>query len=163
MKNTIPVDVTGDIDVGLVSWIWTLTGYYRAIDAKGASLDIVAGTRYLDVTQKVDWEFTGNVEDVPLPERMGDAEYSLTNWDLIFGLRGRLGLGAKKVWFIPYYFDIGAGDSDLTWQGVAGLGYAFGWGELVAAWRHLYYDMPSDKAIGDMAFSGPMVGVDFRW
>ena len=158
-----PVDVTGDIKVDLQSWVWTLTGYFRAIDSKGASLDILAGGRYLNVTQKVDWEFTSNVGNVPFSERMGDAETSLTNWDVIFGFRGRFALGAQKAWFIPYYLDIGTGDSDLTWQGVAGLGYAFGWGELVAAWRHLYYDMPSGMAIGDMAFSGPVAGVTFRW
>jgi len=58
---------------------------------------------------------------------------------------------------------MGAGESDLTWQGVAGLGYAFRWGEVAAAWRYLYYDLPSDKAIRDMSFSGPEIGVTFRW
>lgn len=162
-NNAVPVNVTGDMKIDLESWILTLAGYYRALDTKGASLDILAGTRYLDVTQKVDWEFTGNVGEVPLPERVGDAKTSLSNWDVIVGLKGRFAFGAKKAWFVPYYLDIGTGDSDLTWQGVAGLGYAFGWGELVAAWRHLYYDMPSGMAIGDIAFSGPMAGVAFRW
>lgn len=162
-NNAVPVNVTGDMKIDLESWILTLAGYYRALDTKGASLDILAGTRYLDVTQKVDWEFTGNVGEVPLPERVGDAKTSLSNWDVIVGLKGRFAFGAKKAWFVPYYLDIGTGDSDLTWQGVAGLGYAFGWGELVAAWRYLYYDMPSGMAIGDMTFNGPMAGVAFRW
>ena len=162
-NNAVPVNVTGDIKVDLQSWIWTLTGYYRAINMSGATLDIHAGTRYLDVTQEVDWEFTGNVNEVPIPDRIGDAKTSVTNWDVIIGFRGRFAFGAQKAWFVPYYLDIGTGDSDLTWQGVAGLGYAFGWGELVAAWRYLKYDMPSGMAIGDMVFSGPVAGVTFRW
>lgn len=161
--TAIPVDVSGDVKIELESWVWTLSGYFRAIETKGASLDFLAGTRYLDVSQKVEWQFTSNVNDVPLRERVGDAETSLTNWDVIFGLRGRFVFGAHKAWFVPYYLDLGFGDSDFTWQGVAGLGYAFGWGELVAAWRHLYYDMPSGMAIADMSFSGPVAGVTFRW
>ena len=64
---------------------------------------------------------------------------------------------------MPYYFDMGAGDSDFTWQGIAGLGYAFHWGEIAAVWRYLYYDLSSGSAINDMNFSGPAIGVTFRW
>jgi hypothetical protein len=88
---------------------------------------------------------------------------AMTNWDVIFGVRGRFAFGSQKALFIPYYLDMGVGDSDLTWQGVAGLGYAFGWGEIVAAWRHLYYDMSSGSAIDEISFSGPVAGVTFRW
>ena len=87
----------------------------------------------------------------------------MTNWDAIVGIRGRIGLGAKKALFIPYYLDLGVGESDFTWQGIAGLGYAFGWGDIVAAWRHLYYDMSSGSAIDTIRFSGPALGVTLRW
>jgi hypothetical protein len=159
----IPVNATANVDLDLKSWIWTLTGYYRAIDQPGMTLDVVAGARYLDIEQKVNWNVTGSVDSIPLPDRTGAAEAGLTNWDAIIGLRGRFAFGAKNAWFVPYYFDIGAGDSDLTWQGIAGLGYAFHWGEVVAAWRYLYYDLSSDEPIKDMNFSGPAIGVTFRW
>jgi len=57
----------------------------------------------------------------------------------------------------------GAGDSNLMWIGIVGISYAFRWCEVVAAWRYLYYDLPSDKTINDMSFSGPADGVTFRW
>ena len=161
--RSLSVDASANVDLDLKSWVWTLTGYYRALDQPGMTLDIVAGTRYLDVEQKVNWIVTGNVGSIPVPDRTGAAEAGLTNWDALIGLRGRFALGANNAWFVPYYFDVGAGDSDLTWQGIAGLGYAFHWGEVVAAWRYLYYDLPSDKAIDDMSFSGPAIGVTFRW
>ncbi|MEN8243787.1 MAG: hypothetical protein ABFS43_02665 [Thermodesulfobacteriota bacterium] len=82
---------------------------------------------------------------------------------MIFGVRGRFAFGSKKALFVPYYLDLGFGESDITWQGVAGLGYAFGWGEIVAAWRYLYYDMSSGSAIDEISFSGPEAGVTFRW
>ena len=159
----LPVNASANVDLDLTSWIWTLTGYYRALDQPGMTLDILAGARYLDVEQKVNWNVTGNFGSIPIPDRTGAAEAGLTNWDAIIGLKGRFAFGVQNAWFVPYYLDVGAGNSDLTWQGIAGLGYAFRWCEVVAAWRYLYYDLPSDKAIKDMSFSGPAIGVTFRW
>lgn len=59
--------------------------------------------------------------------------------------------------------DAGTGDSDLTWQAAAGLGYTFGWGDVAIIWRYLDYDLPSDAKVADMNFSGPEAGVIFRW
>lgn len=159
----VPTNVTADVSFDMETWVWNLTGYYRALDKKGAALDIVAGTRYLDVEQKMSWDITGNVDEVPVGERMGDAKETISHWDLIFGVRGRFAFGAKKALFVPYYLDLGFGESDFTWQGVAGLGYAFHWGEIVAAWRHMYYDIYSGSAIDEISFSGPEAGVTFRW
>jgi len=161
-RRALPVNATANVKVELDSWVWTLTGYYRALDQTGLTLDVVAGTRYLDVEQTVKWDITGNVGPIPAPDRTGDTKEELTNWDAIVGVRGRIAFGAQNAWFVPYYLDVGTGDSDLTWQGIAGIGYAFHWGEAVAAWRYLYYDI-SGKAIKDMSLSGPISGVTFRW
>ena len=159
----LPVNATANVNLDLKSLIWTLTGYYRALDQTGLTLDVLAGARYLGVEQKVNWDVTGNVGPIPAPGRTGSAKESLDNWDAVIGVRGRFAFGAQKNWFVPYYLDVGAGGSDLTWQGIAGLGYAFHWGEIVAAWRYLYYNFPSGEAIKDMSFSGPSIGVTFRW
>jgi len=110
----IPTTATADVKLDIESWIWTLLGYYRAFDQPGRSLDVVAGARYLDVTQKVDWSLSGAIGAIPPVYRSGSAKASLTNWDAIIGIRGRFAFGAKQTWFIPYYLDVGAGDSDLT-------------------------------------------------
>jgi hypothetical protein len=159
----LPADVTANVNLDLESWIWNFTGYYRAVAQTALTLDVVAGARYGDIEQKVNWEFTGTVGSIPPVDRSGAATASISNWDAIFGVRGRFAFGAKKAWFVPYYLDVGAGDSDFTWQGIAGLGYAFRWIDVVAFWRHLYYDLPSGKPIKDISFSGPAVGVTFRW
>ena len=57
---------------------------------------------------------------------------------------------------------MGTGDSDLTWQAIGGIGYAFSWGEGIAAWRYLDYKFNADK-IQDINFNGPAIGVAFRW
>jgi hypothetical protein len=161
--NQIPVGAAANVNLEIESWIWTIAGYYRALEQNGGSLDLLAGARYLDVEQSVNWNVTGNVGSIPAPGRNGAATAELSNWDVILGLKGRFAFGAQKAWFVPYYLDLGAGDSDFTWQGIAGLGYAFKWCEVTAVWRYLYYDLSSDKPIRDMDFSGPAVGVTFRW
>ena len=98
----------------------------------------------------MNWSLTGTIGALPPASRTGAVESSLTNWDPIIGVRGRYAFGAKKSWFVPYYLDVGAGDSDLTWQGLAGLGYAFRWGEVTALYRYLYYDLSSDIGIKDI-------------
>jgi hypothetical protein len=162
-QRQIPVGAAADIDLDLKSLIWTLAGTYRVLEQSGFTLNVLVGARYLDVEQEVDWDITGNVGSIPAPDRTGSAKASLANWDALIGVRGRFAFGVQKAWFVPYHLDVGAGDSDLTWQGIAGLGYAFRWCEVAAVWRHLYYDLSSDKAIDDVGFSGPAVGVTFRW
>ena len=48
-------------------------------------------------------------------------------------------------------------------QAMLGVGYAFGWGDLTAAWRHLDYDMKPGKAIESISFDGPGIAATFRW
>jgi hypothetical protein len=159
----IPVSAAADVNLEIESWIWTIAGYYRAVARKGWTLDLLGGARYLDVKQSVNWNISGNVGSIPAPGRAGAATETLSNWDGILGLRGRYAFGAQKNWFIPYYLDLGTGDADFTWQGIAGMGYAFKWCEVTAVWRYLYYDLSSDKPIRDINFSGPAAGITFRW
>ena len=158
-----PYDVSASVKLDMKSWIWTTAGYYRLVDDDQTSFDLLAGVRYADVEQSLDWSISGDISGLPLPGREGGAKVSADYWDAVLGIRGRFALGQDGAWFLPYYFDIGTGDSDFTWQGLAGIGYAFSWGETVAAWRYLSYDLPSNRPIADMDFSGPALGLTFRW
>ena len=64
---------------------------------------------------------------------------------------------------MPFYVDVGTGDSDVTWQAQLGVAYAFGWGDIDFRWRYLGYDLKSNPAIEDMSFNGPAIGAVFRW
>ena len=97
------------------------------------------------------------------PGREGNSEVKFDNWDGIVGAKGRLGFGPRREWFVPYYVDVGTGDSDLTWQGIVGIGYAFSWGEVIAAWRYLDYDFKSGQKIESVNLNGPAIGVAFHW
>ena len=65
-------------------------------------------------------------------------------------------------WFVPYYADVGGGNSKFTWQAIVGVGYSFGWGDLIAAWRYLDYEFKSGEPPQTMTFNGVAVGASFR-
>lgn len=45
---------------------------------------------------------------------------------------------------------------------MAGIGYAFSWGDVTLSYRHMYIDMPGDL-IEKTTLSGPQLGVAFHW
>ena len=83
-------------------------------------------------------------------------------WDGAVGVRGSLGLGGDH-WFVPYYADIGAGSSSLTWQAITGVGYKFGWGDLNLFYRYLRYDMQHDDLLQNVSFYGYGFGFGARF
>lgn len=162
-NDRIPGDVSANVHLDVKNWIWTIAGTYDVVDGPQARMQLLGGARLLDVKQNVDWQLSGNIASIALPDRQGSADTSLTNWDAIVGLRGRLEFGSNHAWFVPYYADVGAGNSDLTYQAIAGLGYSFGWGDVLLAWRYLKYDMKSSEPIQSLSFNGPAIGLGFRW
>lgn len=159
----IPAGASARADYDLKGLGWTLGGSWRAMTAPRATLDLIAGARLLDIEQTLTWDITGNVGQIPTPGRGGTSKAELNNWDAIIGVKGRFDLNAEGTWFAPYYFDVGTGESSLTWQAFGGVGYAFGWGDVVAAWRYIDYDMKSGKAIESLTFNGPSLSFVFRW
>lgn len=161
--GTLPVGVNASLRYDLNGWLWTLAGSWRAASTSGHELNVIGGARLIDIDQTINWQLSGNVGSVALPDRAGDRMAGVDNWDAIVGLKGRAMFGREQRWFLPYYFDVGTGESSLTWQAMAGLGYAFGWGSVIAAWRHIDYDMKSGKSIESLSFDGPGLAVAFRW
>ena len=159
----LPAAITADLDFDLKSVFWTLAGTYRVAETPDASMDVLLGVRLASMQQTLDWEFAGTFVGATPPPLTGTRESKVDQWDGVFGIRGRLAFGAEHKWIVPYYFDIGAGDSDMTWQGMLGLAYAFNWGDVGVAWRYLDYDLKSGEAIADMNFNGPALGATFRW
>ena len=159
----LPAGATADIDFDMKGWAWSLGGSYRALSNAKVTLDLIAGARMLDAQQKVNWTLIGNLGPIAIPDRAGDREAKLQNWDAIFGVKGRARLGEAGPWFAPYYLDVGFGESKLTVQAMAGVGYSFRWGDVIGAWRYLGYDMKSGSAIEDLSFNGPLIAAVFRW
>jgi hypothetical protein len=160
---SLPADASATLDYRLNGWAWTAVGTYAAVERPQATLYVLGGLRLLDITQELGWVASGNVASIALPSREGAAGSRLKNLDAVIGVRGRLNLDARQRWFASYYLDVGTGDSDFTWQVATGVGCSFGWGDAIAAWRHLDYEMKPGQDIQSLNFSGPAIGVAFRW
>lgn len=160
----LPAGTSADLDWNLKGWAWTLAGSYRVLaPSSGATLDVLAGARLLDVRQELGWNIAGNLGPIAPAGRSGRAETHASQWDALIGLKGRVPLGDGGRWSLPLYADIGTGESKLTWQLAGGITYALPWGEALLMWRHLAYEMKAGQNIEDIAFSGPLIGVTFRW
>ena len=79
------------------------------------------------------------------------------------GLRGRIRLGESN-WSFSYYGDIGAGtESSSTYQWLVGINYDWHWGGVALVYRELQYDQGGDRLVQDLRFSGPALGISFRF
>jgi hypothetical protein len=159
LADVLYLDVEGDTTVGpgigpgvkldleLTGWVVTPAVGYNLIETDRGRLDILGGARYLYLGTDLRLGSLPPVED------------SGSFWDGIVGIRGDVKLTEK--WYLPYYLDVGTGDSDLTWQALGGVGYKFNKFDIVVAYRYLYWDFADGEAIDDLDFSGPFVGFKF--
>jgi hypothetical protein len=162
-RHEIPADINVKLSFDLKLWAVTLVGTYAIVADRDLKLDAIAGTRMLDVRPRVDYSLTGNVGPIALPDRTGRRQVKEQNWDILVGLKGQAAFGSDGAWFLPYYVDVGTGESKLTYQLSAGVGYTFGWGDLVASWRYLDYRFKSGKPVEELSFNGPQIAAVFRW
>ena len=155
--------VQGTVDTGsatsLKALVWQVAASRALSRDPRATFEVLGGVRYVRLETALDWRLAGAAGGFA---QSGNLSQKKDLTDAIVGLRGQAWLGDGQ-WFVPYYLDVGGGSSSLTWQGVAGIGYAFKWGEALLNYRHLYYDQGSDKLVQELEFSGPALGVRFRF
>lgn len=144
--------------------VWTLGTGYAALPGRPVALDVFGGLRYASLEASTDWQLalavTGPGGGQTFPQA-GSISERMDLWNGIIGVKGLFWLGSSN-WSMPYYLDVGTG-SGLTWQGMLGIAYSFDWIDVKVVYRHLYFDQGSDKLIQDMRFSGPALGVTFRF
>ena len=162
-------NVNATIDLGtqssLSGGVWTLVGGYAAVQDPSATLDVIGGFRYLGLKASTDWTLSAAITDPNTGHILatsGSISQDAKLWDGIIGVRGHVKLGDSN-WSMPYYADIGTGSSNTTWQAMVGVAYNWSWGDVGLVYRHLVYDMDDDKLLQDVEFSGPALGVAFRF
>jgi hypothetical protein len=161
--GVLPADVSAQTDFDLRGWLWTLAGTWRAVSSPTYRLDVLGGTRMLTVKEALTWQLSGNIGSIAATDRAGSREARQQNWDAIVGVKGRAAFGRDGKWFVPYYLDVGTGESKFTWQAMAGAGYSFGWGDVIGAWRYVDYRMKSGSVTESLNFNGPGIAAVFRW
>ena len=159
----IPATATTDLSLDVKATVWTVAGEYRVVSDPAWTVDLLAGARLLDVKTTLGFSINGDIGPIALPGRSGSKGVSESLWDGIVGVKGRYTLTDDRKWFLPFYLDVGTGQTKLTWQAVAGVGYGFHWGDLVATYRYLDWNAKSGKSVEDLSFGGPMISATWRW
>jgi opacity protein-like surface antigen len=150
-------DLKSEVTVTTKSWVVTPAVGYEFINTKALSMEALAGARYLYLKPELDFDITG-----PLNSRGRTISDSGDVWDGIAGIRGEVNLA--EAWYILYCADLGAGDSDLTWQALAGVGCRLGQSaDVVAAYRYVEWQFEDNKVLDSLDISGPLVGLRFRF
>jgi len=142
-------------DLRVRAWVVTPKVTYTVLQSDRWYLDLLAGARYLYLKTDL---LRNNLLGVPVLKT--DSGHV---WDGIVGTRGKMKF--DQNWYLPFHFDVGAGDTELTWQAFAGVGYNFGTWDLVAGYRYLEWDFDDDDTGGgtlnELNMSGPMFGANF--
>ena len=159
----LPANLNAELSLDLKATVWTTAGTYALVSKPEYTLDLLAGARMLNMKQTLGWTFSGNLNATPIPGRTGTDAIDKTNWDAVIGVKGRANVGSDRKWFVPYYLDVGTGNSELTWQTSVGLGYQFGWGGVTASWRYMDYQFKSGSAVQSLTLNGPAIAATWQW
>lgn len=159
----LPPGITADAALDIEATLVTFGAGYRLRASESTTVDLFAGVRYLDGKATLDWAFSAPFGPFVGPAQAGSSTISDDAIDGIAGVKGRFTFGADREWFVPFYADAGAGDSDLTYQVSTGLGRRFGKAEVIASYRYLRYEFSGDRLIEDLDFSGPAIGLAYRF
>jgi hypothetical protein len=154
-------------DSTLKTTLWTLAGGYTVASGTWGNVDVLAGFRYLGVDSTTNYNLAvtlvgprGNAG--PTFGGAGRLSDSDNIWNGIIGVRGRINIAQSGI-FIPYYLDLGAGNSNFTWQTFAGIGYQTGWAGVQLGWRYMSYDQGGSSMVQDMTMSGAYLAVNFSF
>ena len=148
------VTVPASANVDLKGWILGFKAGRLVWENDRVAVRVLAGARYLNL----DMDLTVRLTGLPVS---GTLSRSGNVWDGIIGTKGYVNLTPN--WYLPYYIDVGTGESDFTFQGAAGIGYRFKRVDILAVYRYLYWDLKSDRQLKNISFGGPMLGVAFRF
>ena len=165
-----PIPISGAVrksaGANLNTKILTLAGGYTIVKGDWGNFDVIAGFRYLGIPISVDYSLdlalTGPRGNGATFGGIGNVSGTAAIWNGIGGFRGRIRLGDTGL-FIPYYFDAGAGGSNLTWQIASGLGYQTGWVGASLTYRYLSFQQGSSAVIQHLSVKGPMLMASFTF
>ena len=157
-RVALPVDA--DVSAGVRATIWTLVASYHVARGRAGSVDLIGGVRYGGLRVSTDWNLSG---PLGLLAASGSVAETANLWDGVVGAKGELRLSDDGRWFVPFEVDVGGGKGNWTWNAIAGAGYHFSWGDLLAGYRNLEFDTTDGQPINNLRMSGPALAVTFRW
>ena len=149
-NNTLRPGITLT-DVELTAIILTPMATYRVVDDGQINLALLGGVRYLDMDINAKFD------------SISDAGDDASTTDGVIGFRGDVKL--NKNWYLPFYYDVGKGDSALTYQAFAAIVYKYSSFDLGAGYRYLKFKFDDDEDFGGLLnhliIQGPQIGAKF--
>ncbi|BAF73318.1 outer membrane protein [Sulfurovum sp. NBC37-1] len=145
-------DVNVRAEQELTAWLLGFYGGYNVLDNGTFKMDAIGGLRYFSLGLDASFSLNG---------RSIGVSPSIENYDGVVGIRGTYTI--DENWYLPYHFDIGAGDSDLTWQASASVGYMFNWGDVLLTYRYMHYSFGEENFVNDFDLYGPKIGLVFHF
>ena len=137
--------------------IYNLAATYTVFNTKQTYVDALVGARILSLDAKIDADTLRNPSGTTFKNNS-----TITN--PIIGLKGRYRLGDSD-YFVPFYADVGGGvdGTQLTTQGIIGLGKSFDWGDAMLVFNDIYYQFKNGGTTTNLNFYGAAVGVTFKF
>lgn len=156
MANVLYVDVeasqrngTASAELALENIVSTAGAGWLVFDNNTTTLNVLGGVRYLSM----DVDLQLNPDSINIGDRV-------RNWGAVLGFQGKAQLAER--WYLTYYADVGAGDSDLTWQAIAGINYQFTSLDVVLGYQHVAWEFDGDL-LEDLEMAGPAIGMKFHF
>lgn len=140
-------------DIEVQGFVFTGGVGYDFVDNGRTRLNGFGGLRFLNL------DTDANISSPGGSRRISG---NLDNLDAILGLRGTQELADR--WALNYYLDVGAGDSEVTWQAALAFDYRINnrW-SVNFGYRHLAWDVDNSAVLSRISFSGPFVGAKYQF
>jgi hypothetical protein len=163
---SMPISRSLQTSIGTTSQtvVWTQSAGYTIAQGPWGNFEALVGFRLLNVNATTNYSLALSV----VGPRGNGARFggfggisgSDSIWNGIAGFRGRIQI-QNSGFFLPYYFDIGAGGSNLTWQISGGIGYQTGRWAFSASYRYLSFSQGSNGVVRGLNMGGPMLMASF--
>jgi hypothetical protein len=151
-------------ETSLKGGLFQIGGGHTIARLPRASVDAIAGMRYLGVSGSLDASAYANIgvhgQNLS-PEIHASQRQDIYNG--FVGVRGRVSLTEDGRWYAPFYLDVGTGTSDVTWQAMTGVGYGMKWGDVSLTYRYLAFHSSGDQLVQTLRLNGPSLAATFRF
>ena len=159
-RGKVQIPITINSSARLATSIWQVAAGYTLAQGHQADLIMFAGIREFPINLTADYSTVVGKRQFVGPS--GTIDMSDNTSDAIWGIRGKVFFG-QDHWVVPYYFDVGQGTNNQSWQAFGGAGYVFNHGQsILALWRTLDYNaFPPTSHTQKLTLYGPLIGYSF--
>jgi hypothetical protein len=137
-----------------------LVAQFRPVAGSAAGLSAPVDASLSDLLARLHYAFGSELGLSSDRARQGEREVLVRNPDAFVRAKVRLSLGKEWLGFV--YADMGAVDSALKWQGLAGIPCGHGV-DLLGGWRHVTYHFSPGQGFDSLDFNGPFLGATLAW